>query len=111
MGWQIYPLPMNDPDKLHFSKKPCKGPCFYRGDFKLGSTADTFLDTSAFSKGELWLNGMVLGRIWNVGPQRTLYTPAPWLKKGRNEIVVFDLDGKPGSSLRGLEKPVLGEQP
>jgi beta-galactosidase len=111
MGWQIYPLPMNDPDKLHFSKKPCKGPCFYRGDFKLDSTADTFLDTSAFSKGELWLNGMVLGRIWNVGPQRTLYTPAPWLKKGRNEIVVFDLDSKPGSSLRGLEKPVLGEQP
>jgi beta-galactosidase len=107
MGWQIYPLPMSDVDKLHFSKRPCEGACFYRGDFRLDSTADTFLDTSKFSKGELWLNGRALGRIWNAGPQQTLYAPAPWLKKGKNEVVIFDLDGKSGRSIQGLLKPIL----
>ncbi len=111
MGWQIYPLPMSDVEKLHFSKKPCEGACFYRGNFRLGSSgdtsADTFLDTSEFGKGELWLNGRALGRIWNAGPQRTLYAPQPWLKKGKNEVIIFDLDGKSGRAVRGLEKPVL----
>jgi beta-galactosidase len=107
MGWEIYPLPMTELGKLKFSSKPCSGPCFYRGDFKLASTGDTFLDTGEFSKGELWLNGRALGRIWNAGPQRTLYAPGPWLEKGKNEIVVFDLDGQSGRSLQGLEKPVL----
>jgi hypothetical protein len=32
-----------------------------------------------------------LGRYWNVGPQHSLYCPASWLKKGENEMVVFDL--------------------
>jgi beta-galactosidase len=107
MGWEIYPLPMTELGKLKFSSKPCSGPCFYRGDFKLASTGDTFLDTGEFSKGELWLNGRALGRIWNAGPQRTLYAPGPWLEKGKNEVVVFDIDGQSGRSLQGREKPVL----
>lgn len=106
-GWEIYPLPMNAIDSLHFSSKPCEGPCFYRGNFSMSATGDTFLDTGSFTKGELWLNGRALGRIWNVGPQRTLYVPGPWLVKGSNEVVVFDLDGKSGLSVRGVEKPVL----
>ncbi|MBQ1011785.1 RICIN domain-containing protein, partial [Micromonospora sp. M51] len=32
-----------------------------------------------------------LGRYWKVGPQQRLYCPAPWLRVGANEIVVFDL--------------------
>lgn len=107
MGWQIFPLPMSELEKVQFSGKPCEGPCFYRGEFKLESTGDTFLDTGEFGKGELWLNGRTLGRVWNVGPQRTLYAPAPWLKKGRNEVVVFDLDGGSGRSISGAVKPVL----
>lgn len=31
------------------------------------------------------VNGFNLGRYWNVGPQRTLYVPAPVLKRGENE--------------------------
>jgi len=111
-GWEIYPLTMAHPDKLRFASKPCEGPCFYRGSFNLAqtgnlaATADTFLDTSAFTKGQLWLNGHALGRIWNVGPQMTLYAPAPFLRKGENEAIVFDAKGKAGGSLRGLDKPV-----
>jgi beta-galactosidase len=70
--------------------------------------ADTFLDTSAFTKGEVWLNGQPLGRVWNIGPQTTLYVPGPWLRKGENEVVVFDLQGGAGRMLVGRDKPILG---
>jgi beta-galactosidase len=109
LGWEIFSLPMTTVDKLHYSTKPCEGACFYRGSFELADVSDTFLDTSEFTKGELWLNGQALGRIWNIGPQKTLYAPSPRLRKGQNEIVVFDLQGKKGAVVRGLEKPVLGE--
>ena len=111
LGWEIYPLPMTHVDKLRFAKKLCEGPCFYRGSFTLGVTADTFLDTRAFTKGQLWLNGLALGRIWNVGPQRTLYTPMPFIKQGTNEVIVFDAKGRMGGTLRGLDKPVLDAAP
>jgi beta-galactosidase len=107
LGWKIFPLPMTAVDSLHYSTKPCEGACFYRGNFDLAAVGDTFLETSQFSKGELWLNGHALGRVWNIGPQRTLYAPEPWLMRGQNEIVVFDLQGKMGTGVRGLEKPVL----
>jgi beta-galactosidase len=108
LGWEIFSLPMTAVDTLHYSTKPCEGACFYRGSFELAGVADTFLDTSEFTKGELWLNGQALGRIWNIGPQKTLYAPSQWLRKGQNEIVVLDLQGKMGAAVRGLEKPVLG---
>ena len=107
MGWDIYPLPMTAVGSYTYSKKACEGPCFYRGSFNLATTADTFLDTSEFRKGQLWLNGRALGRIWYVGPQKTLYTPAPFLNKGKNDVIVFDVQGTMGHKLRGLNKPVL----
>ncbi len=107
-GWEIYSLPMTDPSALKFSNEACEGACFYRGNFELSALGDTFLNTSEFAKGQLWLNGHNMGRIWSVGPQKTLYAPAPWLLKGRNDVVVFDLQGKMGASLRGSDKPELG---
>ena len=47
-----------------------------------------------------------LGRYWNIGPQKQLYCPAPWLKKGKNEIVIFDLhqiNPKPVKGVKGME--------
>jgi beta-galactosidase len=108
LGWEIYPLTMTHVDKLRFAKKPCEGPCFYRGSFDIASTADTFLDTGAFTKGQLWLNGYALGRIWNIGPQKTLYAPAPFLNRGRNETIVFDAQGNMRRTIKGLDKPDLG---
>jgi beta-galactosidase len=111
LNWSIYPLPMNDWSKLKFSQKPCTGACFYRASFHLTTTADTFLDTSEFTKGALWLNGIALGRIWNIGPQRTLYAPGPWLHNGSNELIIFDLKGESGRSVQGLNKPLLDGAP
>ena len=54
----------------------------------------------ALGRQEFLLDGK--GRFWETGPQKRLYCPAPWLKKGRNEIVVFDL-------LQNEPKPVCGK--
>jgi len=107
LGWEIYPLPMEHPAKLPFTNGLCEGACFYRATFQLDAPADTFLDTSAFTKGEVWLNGQPLGRVWSIGPQKTLYVPGPWLRKGENEVLIFDLKGSPGRSLVGRDRPVL----
>jgi beta-galactosidase len=106
-GWSIYPLPMQEIDSLKYKSSKCNGPCFYQAIFQVDEPADTFLDTKPFGKGEVWLNGQPLGRFWNVGPQRTLYVPAPWLRKGRNAIVVFDLNGVSGRTLYFLAHPIL----
>jgi len=106
--WQIYSLPMNDLNRLHFVAEPCEGPCFYRADMNVAASADTYLDTRGVHKGELWINTQPLGRVWSIGPQYSLFTPGPWLNDGRNEIVVFDLLGTPAEALKSLDKPIYG---
>ena len=107
-NWQIYPLPMIDPEDLHFQPGDCTGACFYRGTLQIAHPGDTFLDTSAFTKGFVWVNGHPLGRIWNIGPQKTLYLPGPWLHAGANDVIIFDLAGEPGRTVEGRAAPILG---
>jgi beta-galactosidase len=106
-GWEIYPLPMERPETLAFRSAACTGACFYRGTLQVDRVGDTFLDTSQFSKGFVWVNGHPLGRVWKIGPQRALYLPGPWLHKGANDVIVFDLDGAPGRTVEGSAKPML----
>ena len=106
-GWSIYPMPMPNVDSLNYAAPKCTGACFYRATFNVDEPADTFLDTRSLGKGEIWLNGRPLGRFWNVGPQATLYVPAPWLRKGTNEIVVFDLYGESGRTVSFLAHSIL----
>ena len=47
---------------------------------------DTFSSLQGWNKGIVIVNGFNLGRYWNVGPQRTLYLPAPILKRGENKV-------------------------
>jgi len=80
---------------------------FYRGSFTVSQDPlDTFLDMSGWGKGVAVVNGFVIGRYWNVGPQQTLYVPWPLLKKGKNEVIVFEFL-KRGSGFRFTDKPVL----
>ena len=106
-GWENYSLPMSYSSSLPFGDKACAGACFYSGTFTVDKLADTFLDTSALGKGEVWVNGKALGRFWHIGPQKALYLPASWLKSGANQVVVFDLEGQAGRQMRGLDHPVL----
>jgi beta-galactosidase len=95
MNWQIFSLPM---DAAYVMKTAAadrstddrKG-IFFKGHFSLPETGDTYFDLSGYIKGMVYVNGHNLGRHWNVGPQQRLYCPAGWLKKGNNEIIIFDL--------------------
>ena len=69
---------------------------YYRGYFNLSRTGDTFINTEAFQKGQVYVNGHAIGRFWSIGPQQTLYVPGCWLKKGRNEVIVLDVVGPKG---------------
>ena len=103
---------MDRPSSLRFSSTNgdhSSGPAFYRGQFELNETGDTFLDMRGWGKGVVWVNGHALGRFWNLGPQRTLYLPAPWLRSGKNEIVIFGLVAPKSPTLRGVRSPVLDE--
>lgn len=108
-GWQIYPLPMQNVTSFAHKSIPCAGACFYQTTFQVDDPADTFIDTRTLGKGEVFINGRPLGRFWKIGPQGTLYLPAPWLKKGRNEIVVFDLEGKPNPTVPFLAHAILDD--
>lgn len=109
LGWQIFSLPMRNPDTLTFRVANCTGACFYRGSLQVNQVGDTFLDTGQFAKGFVWINGRPLGRIWNIGPQKALYLPGPWLHPGANDVVVFDSQGAPGRTVAGLATPHLGD--
>lgn len=120
--WEIFPLPMNDPRGPAVSDvrrpawsrrpalEPASGPAFHRGTFTVTTLGDTFLNMSAWTKGAVWVNGHNLGRFWNIGPQQTLFVPAPWLKRGTNEVIVFDLADAPVSpTITGLRDPILNQ--
>lgn len=42
--------------------------------------------SQGWEKAVVFVNEVNLGRYWNVGPQRTLYVPAPVLKRGINKV-------------------------
>jgi len=110
-GWKIFPLPMSDPKAIHEWKtgSSITGPAFHRGSFNLDKATDTYLDTSKLVKGFVWINGHNLGRVWNIGPQQSLYVPAPWLKSGENEVIVFDYTDLPSLTLHGVDNPVWSQ--
>jgi beta-galactosidase len=106
-GWQVYPLPMADVQGLRsWGRQTISGPAFHRGFFTLDTVGDTFLDVSSLGMGVVWVNGHNLGRVWKIGPQQSLFLPAPWLRKGENEVVVFDCTALGVPALRGVAEPI-----
>ena len=109
MNWEIFTLPFDEEylKKLKFTTTNSSHPGnFFKGEFELTSLGDTYIDMSKWDKGVVWINGHNLGRYWNIGPQYQLYCPAPWLKKGKNEIVIFDmhlLESKPVKEVKSME--------
>jgi beta-galactosidase len=112
-GWEVFTMPMGarDVEGLSYGREAVDGPAFHRFSVELGEgeVGDTFLDLRAWGMGAVWVNGHALGRYWNVGPQQTLYCPGCWLKEGRNEVVVLDLNGDGEKVIAGLREPILDE--
>ena len=84
-------------------------PGYHRGYFNLTKVGDTFLNFETWGKGQVYVNGHALGRIWSIGPQQTLYVPGCWLKKGRNEIIVLDVVGPKEAVVWGQAEPELNK--
>ncbi|PTT00953.1 beta-galactosidase [Pedobacter sp. HMWF019] len=107
-GWKMYKLPYATMKGLRYSKKMVQdGPVVARGVFTLNETGDTYLDLRSFGKGFVYLNGHHLGKYWEIGPTQTIYVPACWLKKGTNEIQVFDLLKNNHNKISTLNEPLL----
>jgi beta-galactosidase len=105
MTWDVHSLPMEEEDlaRLKFGPGTVREPAvFFRGTFDLQAVGDTYLDMSGWKKGVVWVNGHNLGRYWDIGPQKRLYCPAPFLKQGPNEIIVFDLHQLSPAPVRGV---------
>lgn len=79
----------------------------YRAVVNLDAVADTFIDMSKWKKGVVYVNGRNIGRYWSIGPQYSLYCPAPFLVKGVNQIDIVDLELAEAAPIRGLPRPVV----
>ena len=115
-NWTTYNLPDEYEfyDKMNFepitSLRDAKGqriPGCYKAEFYVEKPSDTFLNFETWGKGLVYVNGRGMGRIWEIGPQQTLYMPGCWLKKGRNEILVFDIVGPDEAVSEGLTEPMI----
>lgn len=118
--WTIHCLPMTDLSGLSFAvlselessvRTVTEEPFFYRGSLHIEDVLDikdTFLRLDGWTKGVAYVNGFNLGRYWNKGPQQTLYVPAPLLRLGENEIIIFELHGTADAAVMFVDQPDLG---
>lgn len=109
-NWKIFPLdidgaiisgwPHSNSNKFVIPprREPLTGPAFYMGTLQPNGLAwDTFLKLYEWTKGQVWINGVNLGRYWPArGPQQTLYIPGPLLSTNQpNNITVLELEAAP----------------
>lgn len=113
--WEQYTLPLDNISEVDFSaaavaeeKGVRRAPAFYRFIFTAQDLGDTFLDLEGWGKGAAFVNGFNIGRFWEIGPQKRLYIPAPLLKKGENEIIIFETEGKAADTVSLKGEPDIG---
>lgn len=104
--WRMFRLPMDDLSHLDFAARPCSGPCFYEAEMTVRDPADTYLDLRGLAKGQMWMGARNLGRFWSIGPIHTLYAPAPWMRRGANRLVWFDLAGSATAAVQTTTAPI-----
>ncbi|WP_062005957.1 glycoside hydrolase family 35 protein [Streptococcus cristatus] len=108
LNWQQYSLSFGNTENIDFSKgwQPDQ-PAFYAFDFEMKALKDTYLDLSGFGKGLAFVNGVNIGRFWNVGPTLSLYIPHSLLKEGRNRIIIFETEGEYEESINLVNQPTF----
>ncbi|OJG93573.1 beta-galactosidase [Enterococcus silesiacus] len=107
-GYQQYPLTLSEEQLQaidYAAGKAPQQPSFYQVKLELNDIGDTFIDCSSYGKGVIVVNGINLGRYWDIGPNQSLYCPQEFLKKGLNEVVIFETEGKE------IKEVVFSEQP
>ena len=108
LNWQQYPLSFENTENIDFSKRwQPEQPAFYAFDFEMKALKDTYLDLSSFGKGLAFVNGVNIGRFWNVGPTLSLYIPHSLLKEGHNRIIIFETEGEYEESINLVNQPTF----
>ena len=106
-GWDYNMLPMTDVSKLSYGAFADTPATFHRGYFDLEEVGEAFLKRPGI-KGLVWVNGFNIGRYWEKGPAETMYIPSPVLKKGRNEIIVLELEKLQSETITFSPEHILG---
>ncbi|GAB2459286.1 beta-galactosidase [Streptosporangium sandarakinum] len=111
-GWTMHPLPLaewtgDDLARAASAAAPRGSAGFATARLCADEPRDAFLAFPGFGKGFVWINDVLLGRYWEVGPQMTLYLPAPFLVRGENTITVLELE-RLGNRIELRDKPDLG---
>ena len=71
--WDMYCLPLEDLTGLSFETPVQEEqPGFYEFTFMAQELGDTFLDFAGWGKGCVFVNGINIGRFWEIGPQKRL---------------------------------------
>ncbi|MGH8126702.1 MAG: beta-galactosidase, partial [Rhodanobacteraceae bacterium] len=102
-GWDVVGLPLDEAwlaGLKPLRDQPTRPGVLFRAALHLDRLGDCYLDMSGWNKGYLWVNGRLLGRYWNIGPQQRLFCPAPFWREGDNEIVVLDLHRTASAPIR-----------
>lgn len=108
LGWEAYRLGLDDVSRVDYSAGWAEGtPSFSRFEFTLDEPADTFLDTTGFGKGVAFVNGVNIGRYWEIGPIMTLYVPHGITRAGVNELVLFETEGTVSDSISLRSQPLI----
>lgn len=91
-GYKTYSLELEKLPVIYDGSEEKNAPAFYRYVFNVDKKEDTLLRVDGFTRGVAFINGFNLGRHWTIEhSENKLFIPAPLLKKGENEIVVFDV--------------------
>ncbi|MFJ1587974.1 glycoside hydrolase family 35 protein [Streptomyces sp. NPDC088197] len=111
-NWSVHGLPLDEWPAAVVERAPSVAPPsgdagFATARFTADAPADTFLAFPGFGKGFAWVNGTLLGRYWEIGPQVTLYVPAPLLTAGENTVTVLELE-RFGDRVELRDRPELG---
>ncbi|MDO5662554.1 MAG: beta-galactosidase [Brachybacterium sp.] len=67
-------------------------PLLLGATFTADTPADAFLDVTGAGHGVAYVNGQCIGRYWSIGPQQSLYIPAPLIRDGENQVVLLELE-------------------
>ena len=75
---------------------------------ELKSQKIRILDLTEFGKGVAFVNGVNIGRFWDVGPTLSLYIPHSYLKEPvLNRIIIFETEGKYSEEIHLTHKPTF----